>query len=149
MYAASGTPSSLWEATTTDGYPSHDPENRCGRYILDDHGNPVPCPDLFKWAQWTEQSYKSGVRHIARDELPDGHWVSTVFLGLDHNVDRILDPEAGHLPILFETMVFNDYGQLDTNWSCERYATRAEALEGHAAALVELKLHLEAMGVST
>lgn len=143
MYAAPGTTSNPREATTTDRYPDWDPENRCGRYILDDHGVPVPCPDLFKWAQWTEQSYKTGVRRVARDELAYGHFVSTVFLGLDHNIDRVIDPEGGHRPLLYETMAFNDYGSLDVPWNGERYSTREEALEGHAAALTELKLYLQ------
>jgi hypothetical protein len=43
--------------------------------------------------------------------------VSTVFLGLDH------------WGMLYETMVFEGDGSSD--FECERYATRAEAIEGH------------------
>jgi hypothetical protein len=114
-----------------------------GLYILDAEGNPVPEPDLFRWALWQERAYQDGSRQVARDELADGHWVSTVFLGIDH----------GHAwansrarPILYETMVFNDCGSLDEDWASDRYATREEALEGHAAALTELKLHLAQTG---
>lgn len=117
-------------------YPDHDPENRCGRYILDRGGNPVPEPDLIKWGLWLERSYQDGTHWIAHDELRDGHFVSTVFLGVDHSFCE------GEPPSLYETMAFNDYGSLDTEWNGERYATREEALAGHAAALSELKLRL-------
>lgn len=126
-----------------DGYPAHDPENRCGRYILDDDGNPVPEPDLFKWATWLEAAYQNGERVVQQDELEDGHWVSTVFLALDYNHMRLIQGEEGGPPILYETMVFNDYGSLDTDWACERYATRAEALAGHQHAVTELTLWLQ------
>tara|TARA_Y100000389_G_C17438138_1_gene506821 strand:+ start:271 stop:573 length:303 start_codon:yes stop_codon:yes gene_type:complete len=43
--------------------------------------------------------------------------VSTVFLGLDH------------WGMLYETMVFKGSG--NSEYECERYKTRAEALEGH------------------
>jgi hypothetical protein len=107
-------------------------ENPRGYYILDKDGNPRPCPDLTEWALWFERAD----RKVARDELPDGHVVSTVFLGLDHNFTR-----RGP-PILYETLVFNDYGEI----AGERYATREEALEGHQAQLAELRLRLETGG---
>jgi hypothetical protein len=112
-----------------------DPENVLGRYILDAAGNPVPEPDLYRWARW----YQTAERHVALDRLDDGHWVSTVFLALDHGFASMFGEGP---PILYETMVFGDYGSLETDWNGQRYATRAEALAGHAAALVELKLLL-------
>lgn len=32
-----------------------------GRYVLDADGNPVPEPDLMKWAEWMEKAE----RHVA------------------------------------------------------------------------------------
>lgn len=87
-----------------------------GRYILNDEGNPVPEPDLMKWAQWIE-SYPD--RQIGRITI-NGIFVSTVFLGLDH---AFLEDK----PILWETMQFN--GKQD-EWM-ERYSTREEAIKGH------------------
>jgi len=62
-------------------------------------------------------------KFVARDILPDGKVVSTVWLGLDHSLG------IGEKRI-FETMIFpseDDYTSLD----CERYATLEEAREGH------------------
>lgn len=56
----------------------------------------VPCPDLMEWAKWMEIP---NIRRVAETQV-GCLWVSTVFLGLDHNYVR------GGLPILFETMIF-------------------------------------------
>lgn len=57
----------------------------------------VPTSNLMEWAEWFESS---GEARIVKQETIGKHWVSTVFLGLDHN---FLMRGA---PILFETMVF-------------------------------------------
>ncbi len=64
------------------------------RYILEGH-NPVPEPDLLKWAEWFEDVN----RLIDVTYVTNNLRVSTVFLGLDHNL-------MGGPPLLFETMVF-------------------------------------------
>ena len=92
-----------------------------GRYILDANGQPVEEADLFKWAEWLESADE---RHVADEQLTNGVWVSTVFLGLDHSFG------AGP-PLLYETMIFG--GPHDQYQ--ERYATRAEALAGHIKAV--------------
>lgn len=102
---------------------------RPDKYILDEHGEPVVCNDLLQWAAWFEGSFRS----IARDEI-EGVKVSTVFLGLDHNF-CFKGP-----PILWETMIFG--GPLDGQQ--RRYATRAQALTGHAEALLMVKMALVA-----
>jgi hypothetical protein len=95
------------------------------RYILDEHGQPVPCEDLATWAQW----FETADRRVAQD-LDEGDEgdagkkvrVSTVFLGLDHNW-------GGGPPILWETLVFG--GALDGEMA--RYTSLADALAGHQA----------------
>jgi hypothetical protein len=93
------------------------------RYILDEHGQPVPCDDLMTWGRWMED----GHRHVAkdRDEGPDGGevLVSTVFLGLDHRFG------GDGPPVLWETLVFG--GAL--NGEMARYTSLADALAGHQA----------------
>ncbi len=88
---------------------------------------------LAEWAEWHEsrshgravESFRQGGWRVGVDEFASGARVSTVLLGLDHNFGP-----AGP-PILFETMIFggkhNDYQ--------ERYATLAEAEEGHERAV--------------
>ena len=90
------------------------------KYILDDQGNPVPEHDLLRWGDWFKNASN---RLIAWDEIGDAV-VSTVFLGVDHAGD-------GAQPILFETMIF---GGLH-NYHQKQYATRADALTGHVAAV--------------
>lgn len=96
------------------------------KFILDGH-TPIEEPDVIKWAMW----YESANRYVGKTDLPDGSYVSTVFLGLDHNFSI-------GLPILFETMVFG--GKHDSYQ--ERYSTWEEAELGHQRA-VEMCLNDE------
>lgn len=87
-------------------------------YILSISGDPIPEPDVMKWALWFETHNVDRV--VQRTELSDGVVVSTVFLGLDHSF--------GHgEPQLYETMIFG--GPLDETQ--DRYATRQAAINGH------------------
>ena len=81
--------------------------------------------DLDTWARW----FATHDRKVAWDQIGDAR-VSTVFLGLDHNMRM-----SGE-PILFETMVFG--GPLnDERW---RYATYAEAERGHQEAVTQTRI---------
>jgi hypothetical protein len=103
--------------------------NRPHLYILVD-GEPVAVDhtkleELLRWGHW----YGSGDRSVARTELADGVWVSTIFLGVDASFGR-----DGENPILWETMVFGQ-GQYD---QCRRrYRSLADAKIGHEE-IVEL-----------
>jgi len=70
------------------------------RYILNDEHEPVVETDLIKWAEWFEDVENRRVAWDVTTNNPDGNddYVSTVFLGLDHNF-------FGGPPILFETLV--------------------------------------------
>lgn len=89
------------------------------KYILNAEGEPEPCDDLLRWARWIE----TADRHVGKDQIGDVK-VSTVFLGLDHSF-------GNGPPLLLETMIFG--GEHDG--FCERYATRQEAIIGHARAV--------------
>lgn len=79
--------------------------------------------------EWSK-SYESmrTDRRVASTVLPDGKWISTVWLGINHSY-------GDGPPLIFETLVFpSDRNMSDLDG--QRYSTEAEALDGHAA-LVE------------
>ena len=82
-------------------------------YKQDKDGNAVPVGSLL------DVDYK---RRVAEDIIGDTS-VSTVFLAFDHGW-------GGGPPVLWETMVFGKKSQYDEEQ--ERYASRADALAGHA-----------------
>jgi hypothetical protein len=114
---------------------------RIDRFILNDAGEPVVEPDLLKWGRW----FETGERQVAQDEIGEV-MVSTVFLGIDHGFGFLIG--KGGPPILWETMVFGapeprqlfgrermvhpDLGEAFDALSQRRYASRVEALQGHA-----------------
>jgi len=86
-------------------------------YVLGADGNPVPEPDLLKWAAW----FEAADRRLAEDFIEgpaSTARVSTVFLGAD--------------PALYETMIFWEGQALHEGQA--RYTSRADALVGHARA---------------
>jgi len=101
--------------------------------ILSENGDVIKC-DLMTWSKAMQEGY----RKIRQEELPHGYWLSTVFLGLNHNYDPSGPPEY------FETMIFEPgprWNEFSKKWLehgsecyCARYASFAEALEGHQAA---------------
>jgi len=93
-----------------------------GHFILVD--GKIKEVSLMEWARWFEDFEN---RRVDRTDIsnepnyPGGDYISTVFLGLDHNFS------GGERPILFETMVFGgEYSQ--RGW---RYASYGEAKQGH------------------
>lgn len=87
-----------------------------GQYTLDEKGNPVKCTDIRQWEKFLQSKRKI----IEQTVVANGRWISTVFLGLDHNFY-----DAGD-PILFETMVFPEKGNY-ADLYCKRYSTLDQA----------------------
>jgi hypothetical protein len=96
------------------------------------------CPDnLFtdNITEWDKKMrYVNGLmgdrdyKIIKQEDLPNGYWVSTVWLGLDHRFG-----DTTGLPVIFETMVFNHkWGRSMADHDMERYCTEEEARAGHA-----------------
>lgn len=52
-----------------------------GHYKLNRLGEPQLCDDFLEFAIW----FESFDRQVANTQFPDGTYVSTVFLGIDHN----------------------------------------------------------------
>lgn len=100
-----------------------------GYYILIGQ-TPVPCDDLEEWARFMRGDH----RRVRLSQV--GEWfVSTVFLGLDHN----------HFgegpPLLFETMAWKQVSPYCREWKddiCERCATWEEAERQHIEVIVQL-----------
>lgn len=95
-----------------------------GRYILNEQGNPMPEPDLLKWAQWME----TPARRVELTVLDSGARISTVFLGLDHNFSPMQDPLT-YKPVLWETMAFEQ--GTHRAMEQERYTSEEAARAGH------------------
>jgi hypothetical protein len=86
-------------------------------YILDAAGEPIRCEDSVTWGAWFDRAD----RCVAEDWIGSVR-ISTVFLGID---------QGGGPPLLWETMIYGETHYLYRR----RYATRAEAEAGHAAAV--------------
>jgi hypothetical protein len=97
-------------------------------YLIDEHGNVRPAATMTEWALWFEAESKKphgGLRHVDLTDLPGGVRVSTVFLGLDHN---LFDDGP---PLIFETMIFNGH---HADWQA-RCSTVEQARECHREAV--------------
>jgi hypothetical protein len=92
-------------------------------------------PPPLVWARLLE--HDPDYRTVARDELPDGSLLSTVWLGLDH-------AHGFGAPLIFETMRFaaedpqrpnlefpDPHGKPDETTEQLRYTTEEEALAAH------------------
>ena len=100
-------------------------------YILDERGEPAIEPSIMKWARWLEASANAegpARRVVAYTDIVGG-WVSTEFLGLDHNFSNIGPP------LLWETAVYG--GTRDgSRWRCS--GSRHQALSLHAQIVARL-----------
>jgi hypothetical protein len=107
-----------------------DREPKSDWYILDDEDRPVPI-GLHEGGLWLELNQSRKI--VQQDTLPNGYWVSTVFLGLNHSLGD--DP-----PVLWETMVFTKKDG-DGDLDMERYTSLEDAKKGHKAMCEEWSRH--------
>jgi hypothetical protein len=91
-----------------------------GTLYYDKDGTPIE-----KVEYWAKKYEEHGYKRVAETTLPDGTWVSTVWLGVDYNF-------GDGPPLIFETMVFSSQNEL-SELDLDRYATLAEAEAGHIA----------------
>lgn len=110
-------------------------------YILDDEHKPVPCDDLLTWAHWLEAEHRKPVgvskAQVGFAKLPGYGYVSTVFMGTDHNWSGV----GGKL-ILFETMAFfKPGGGRGRNDIQLRASTWTQAVDMHRRAVAALRRH--------
>ena len=94
---------------------------------FDKDGQPIPDEQAFALRYGQPPGAVSDYARIGLDVVGDSR-VSTVWLGLNHEF------RPGRPPLIFETMIFGgEYGDY-----CERYATEAGAVAGHAAVVAAL-----------
>ena len=96
-----------------------------GWYELNEDGTTTALPDGAYPAR-----FDADHKRIAESTV-GGMWVSTVFLGLNHQLDD--GP-----PLLFETMVFPERGNY-SEMLCWRYTTKTDAAACHAFLVAELE----------
>lgn len=95
---------------------------------FDKAGNPIT-DEQWGRLRWNDDDGKvSDYARIGLDRVGAAE-VSTVWLGLDHAFIR-------SRPIIFETMIFDPSAEWDQD--CTRYATEAEAIEGHRRTVEDL-----------
>jgi hypothetical protein len=85
------------------------------------------CKDTKEWTKWFENIEN---RKIKQEITKNGYFISTVFLGINH------DFQGKGKPIVFETMVFDLLS--NSHWSdvdMHRYSSYKKALQGHLAAV--------------
>lgn len=75
--------------------------------------------------EWAKAFENIDDRRIDLTEFPDGDFVSTVWLGINHNFSGI------GLPLIFETMSYESGKWVDG----DRYSTEEEARKGHKVIL--------------
>ena len=99
------------------------------RYFLNEKGEPVRCEDLMEWAEHFEIQNRRVAETTAGDL-----WVSTVFLGIDHNW-------TGGPPILWETMIFcnSDEDHPLHNWQDRCSGSREQAVAMHERCVTHVK----------
>lgn len=104
------------------------------KYILKNK-KPVSVDSVLEWGRQFEKMDSI----VKQEDLPNGYWVSTVFLGLDHNF-------GGGKPLLFETMVFKKDKKGKVNFrdlDMDRYFTWEEAEKGHKRMVKKWKTRKE------
>src|SRR5262249_14676485 len=93
-------------------------------------GDPEPCEDLLRWAHFLEYDERRIVRQQrwrSVDPAVGEVFVSTVFLGIDHNF-------GDGPPVLWETMAWIG----DEEICQRRWTRRTDAIAGHNAIVAEL-----------
>lgn len=100
-----------------------------GKYRRDGTPYPEGHDGLLEWAKDFENTQG---RIVRQETLPNnGYFVSTVWLGIDHNYG------FNGPPLIFETMVKHPSGEWE-NYQ-ERYSTENDAILGHLRAVEEYR----------
>lgn len=128
----------LMDKVGADVYFAVESDNPAARPIyFDREGNPISAQ---RWGELLETGVEPDSRYGPRsykqvaEDTVGRFYLSTVWLGLDHGFGR-------GKPLIFETMIFDEGDGPREEWDqdCVRYSSEAEAAEGHARALADLR----------
>jgi hypothetical protein len=101
-----------------------------------DNGLVIACPDQAEWVKWVRKSLSNGEHWIVEDNI-EGFYISTEFLGINHNVT------GTGPPLWFETMVFRESAKgnlgVKITYGTVQYSTMTEALTGHVLICEKVK----------
>jgi len=103
-----------------------------GCQYFDRQGNQITLRQWLELYEGDREKREETVR-VAWTAVGDVH-ISTVWLGLDHNYERIHHPELP--PLIYETMIFGG----EMSQEPFRWATEQEAREGHEIAVAAVRL---------
>ena len=113
--------------------------HRYGPRYYDKKGHPIA---FCAWAVLYESRKEDGGGYYRVAQTTVGPWwISTVWLGMDHNFGFVRHDEE-RPPIIFETMIFwhgPEGGEPDHDRPMARYSTLAQARRGHANAVREYR----------
>jgi hypothetical protein len=91
--------------------------------------------EAVSYEKWAE-IFAGNDRFLVGDRIPErGVKVSTVWIGLAW----ALEIEDGERPLIFETMAFEDRDDAWDDLGCWRWASREEALNGHAKIVDDIR----------
>src|SRR6266498_394417 len=97
------------------------------QYVLDDNGEPMKAKNYCENLRLWEKNHRKDMHIVAKTMMGD-YLVSTVFLFVDHGW-------GGHVPILWETMVFKGSNAVDLD--CERCGGSREQAEAQHKRVVK------------
>lgn len=102
----------------------------------------VSCPETLEWGKWMQKR-----KRILKQERIGQYFISTVFLGLDYDLN--ISGIAVENPLIFETMIFDEENKTEYNTPEEafdgyqvRYRTYDDAMKGHKEAVKMVKKSL-------
>ncbi len=100
-------------------------------YILDENDNPKRVEDTILWADWIQNNNVS----VSTEMFSKFNTrVSTVFLGLDYNLN-----DSGGAPLLYETMILSEHSHWENSAYQKRCSTKELAVVMHDEAVEVVK----------
>ena len=87
--------------------------------------------------KWGKDHQNRDIKIVKQEELENGYFISTVWLGIDHRFGE-------GKPLIFETMVFPPDSYQDQDM--EHYSTEKEAIKGHKKMVSKWKNKLTPKG---